>query len=405
MQPRSLRLVGLAGLFTLLGAQTAFSTTLPTDPLREEGFVQFYNNEYDRALSIFEEDARLHPSDATAFNSIAQAILYREMYRDGSLESQLVTGNNSFLRRPKMEVSPADKANFNNAVNRAISLSEDALARNPKDVFALYSLAVGYGLRANFLFLVEKSWMAALHATVAGRKANDLILEIDPSLIDAHLIHGLSEYVVGCMPGYLRLLGAANGFHADKEDGIRQLQMVYHSQAGNRFNAAILLAAIYRRERRPADAIPLLKVLATTFPRNHLFRFEQVQMYSDAGDKTSALHVLAEMEDAQRRGLPGYSQIPIERIDYARGNLLFWFHDLDLARENLRAASQRTEVLDLGTAVMTWLRLGQVNDLLGDHARASEAYRKAMQTAPHSDPAKEAEGYLAKPYRRKSIQS
>ena len=396
-------IAALISVMLVARCSSAFPIDIPrADSLRSAGFVHFYNNEYDQALALFEQDLKQHPTDPAAYNSVAQAILYREMYRDGALESQLVTGSNSFLRRRKMEVSAQDKARFNDAVSQAISLSEEQLARNPKDVRALYSTAVAWGLRANFLFLVEKSWMQALHATIAGRKADDQILEIDPGFTDAHLLHGLSEYVVGCMPAYLRLLGAANGFHGDKEDGIRQLQMVAESKAGNRFDAAILLAAIYRRERRPADAIPLLNMLATTFPRNHLFRFEQVQLYSDAGNKASALHVLSQIEDLREGKMPGFEQLPIERIEYARGNLLFWYGDLHLARENLQAASKGTESLDLSTAVMTWLRLGQTDDLLGDRTRASEAYRKATETAPSSEPAKEAESYINKPYSRRA---
>ncbi len=392
----------IAALITVMLAAPYSLAFATENPLRDAGFVHFYNNEYDQALSLFEQNLKQHPNDPAAYNAVAQAILYREMYRDGALESQLVTGSNSFLRRRKMEVSAQDKTRFNDAVSQAISLSQKQLARDSTDVHALYSTAVAWGLRANFLFLVEKSWMQALHATITGRKADDQILEIDPGFTDAHLLHGLSEYVVGCMPAYLRLLGAANGFHGDKEDGIRQLQMVAASKAGNRFDAAILLAAIYRRERRPGDAIPLLKMLAATFPRNYLFRFEQVQLYSDAGDKASALRVLSEIDDLRRRRMPGFAQLPIERIDYARGTLLFWYGDLDLAREDLQRASQGTDLLDLSTAVMTWLRLGQTDDLLGDHTRAQNAYRQAIAMAPNSEAAKEAESYIKKSYSRRA---
>ncbi len=365
------------------------------------GFTHFYNNEYDQALAIFEQQTSARPNDATAYNAVAQAILYREMHRDGALESELVTGSNAFLRRSRMEVSPQDKAQFASAVDKAISLSTKQLQQNPQDVGALYSLAVAHGLRANFLFLVNKSWMQALHESVAARRANDQILEIDPSFVDAHLIHGISEYTVGCLPAYLRMVAAFDGFHGDKEDGVRQLQLVYTHGVRGRFDAAILLAAIYRRDHRPDDAIPLLKTLAATFPRNYLFRFEEVQMYSDLGDKAAALQLLADIETALRRREPGYARLPLERVQYARGNLLFWYGDLDQSLADLKLATRHTDELDLSTAVMAWLRLGQVYDLMDDHEHAAEAYRMTISTAPKSEPAKEAAGYLEKSYRRK----
>jgi tetratricopeptide (TPR) repeat protein len=372
------------------------------EPSLGAGFLHFYNNEYDQALEIFEQQVKSRPQDANAYNAVAQAILYREMYRDGALESQLVTGSNSFLRRPKMKVSEEDKTRFNDATRKAISLSESALKRDPRDIHALYALAVTHGLKANFLFLVDKAWMQALHECITSRRANDRILELDPGFVGAHLIHGISEYVVSCLPLYLRMLGAMNGFHADKEDGIRQLQLVSTSGVRARYDAGILLAAIYRRERRPKDALPLLKTLAATFPRNYLFRLEEVQMYSDLGDKAAALEVLTEIENACRRGDPGYSRLPQERVQYARGNLLFWYNDLNQSLADLKQATRRADELDLSTATMAWLRLGQVYDLLGDREPALEAYRKTVSTAPNSEVAKEATDYIDKPYRRKA---
>ena len=248
---------------------------------------------------------------------------------------------------------------------------------------------------------MDKSWIQALRESITGRRANDKILDIDPSFVDAHLIHGLSEYVVSCLPAYLRMLGKFNGFHGDKEDGIKQLEMVSVNGIRNRYDASILLAVIYRREHRSNDAIPLLDDLATRFPRNHLFRFEQVQMYSDLGDEASALSVLAGIEDSLNQGKPGYAALPLERVRYARGNLLFWYNDLDRSLNDLTQVTRHPDELDASTATMAWLRLGQVYDLLRDHPKAINAYRMAISTAPDSEIAKEASDYVDKPYKRK----
>jgi len=404
MRMRRSSALGLFLTFMSVFAVAGPNASAPGDPLADVGFRHFYNNEYDQALEIFEQQVKADPEDATLYNSVSQTILYREMYRNGALESQLVTGSNSFLRRPKMGISAEDRKEFNDSVKKAITLSEERLKQNPDDIYALYAVAVAHGLKANFLFLVDKSWMQALHESITARKADDKILQLAPGFIDAHLVHGLSEYVVSCLPGYLRMLGSFNGFHANKEDGIRQLQMVSNSGVRNRYDASVLLAAIYRRERRPNDALPLLKNLATTFPRNYLFRFEQVQMYSDLGDKNSALQVLAEIEAALRKGEPGYGQLPLERVEYARGNLLFWYNDLDKSLQDLRKATRRSEELDLPTAAMAWLRIGQVSDLLGDREQAEDGYKTAISIAPDSEIAKEASNYIDKAYRRKRLQ-
>jgi epoxyqueuosine reductase len=365
------------------------------------GYDHFYNNEFDQALEFFDSDLKAHPDDPQMSNHVAQGILYREMLRSGALESQMVSGNNPFLRRPKMEISAQDKQRFEHCVNEATSLSEAKLQKQPNDVEALAALSVVHGLRSNYLFLVEKSWTDALREATAARKANERIREIDPKDVDARLVFGLNEYVVGSLPFYMRALGFLGGFHGDRADGIRQLELVAKQGAQNRYDAQVLLAAIYRRERDPRKAIPLLKELAARFPRNHLFRLEEVQMYSDAGDKQSALAVLNEIENMRKSGAPGYAHLNPEKIRYFRGNLLFWYNNLPEALADLSAVTQKASDLDLNTAVLAWLRLGQVEDLQGHHAEALSAYREAIKTAPKSEAATEAKGYMDTPYHRK----
>ena len=57
--------------------------------------------------------------------------------------------------------------------------------------------------------------------------------------------------------------------------------------------------------------------------------------------------------------------------------------------------------LDLNTAVMAWLRLGQSLDMKGRRAEAVQAYKQASAIAPESDAGKESRDYMSRPYRRK----
>src|SRR5512147_1406640 len=78
------------------------------DPLAAPGFQHFYNLEYDEALAYFRAEAARNPDSPDVYNHIAQTILYREMFRSGALESELVTGSNPFLRRAGLNPSAAD---------------------------------------------------------------------------------------------------------------------------------------------------------------------------------------------------------------------------------------------------------------------------------------------------------
>lgn len=370
------------------------------DPLTNPGFVHFYNNEFDAAIADFEKEVQENPNDCEAYNHLAQGILYRELFRNGALESQLVSGNNPFLRRGKMNISAENRTRFNSSIDTALRLSADELKRDPNDLHGLYCGAVAHGFRANYLFLVEKAWVQSLKEATAGRKLEQKIVDLDPNFIDARLGLGVHDYIVGSLPFYMRAFGFLAGVHGDKESGIREIQEVRAHGTLSKYDAEILLAVIYRRERKLQLAIPLLKEAAAQFPRNYLFRFEQVQMYSDLGDKRDALKVISELERLQSSGAPGYRDIPPEKIEYLKDNLLFWYNDFDPALSGLKQVTQKTQDLDLNTAVLAWLRLGQIYDLEGDHEDAIGAYREAVRTAPQSEAAAEARGYMSHPYKR-----
>jgi tetratricopeptide (TPR) repeat protein len=364
------------------------------------GLEHFYNLEYDEAAAEFRKEAAARPDDAGAWNHIAMSILYREMFRFGALESELVSGTNPFLRRAKMNPSPADQREFAAALQKAMAISQARLDKNPKDVQALYTLGVSHGLRANYNFLVRKAYMDSLRDATTARQLHNKVTELEPANMDARLVQGLYDYVVGSLAWHIRVLGFLAGFSGDKERGIGTLEDVARRGKLNDVDAEVLLCAIYRRQRSLKKAVPLLLDLILRFPRNFLFRFELSQMYADLGDSAKALGVLQEMERLKVSSSAGYTRVPIEKIEFARGVVQFWYNDLDQAESNLKKVIARAQDLDLNTGTTAWLRLGQTYDLKGQRALAVDAYRQVVRLAPESDLAKSSREYLSAPYRR-----
>jgi len=372
------------------------------DPGMVSAFQHFYNLEYDEAIAQFERGVKEQPDNPERWNHLALAIVFREMCRSGALESEMVTGNNAFLRRPKMNPSPEVQREFTGAIGKAMSLAQARLAKNPRDTGALYALGVSHGLRANFNWLVRKAWLDSLRDATTARKYHNKVTEIDPSFTDARLVQGTHDYIVGSLPLAYKLLGFLVGFRGDRDAGIRTLQLVAQKGRLNKVDAEVLLAAIYRREHRAKDALPLLADLIRRYPRNYLFRFETSQMCSEIGDKTCALGELAKIEELKNANAPGYHRVPLEKILSARGIVQFWYGDLDDAIANLRRVTAKADEVDLNTGVYSWLRLAEALDLKGRRPEALSAYRQTINYAPQSDAAKEARRYVDSPFRRKT---
>jgi len=63
-------------------------------------------------------------------------------------------------------------------------------------------------------------------------------------------------------------------------------------------------------------------------------------MYGDLGRREEALAVLARMDQLKREGTAVYKTLPAGKIQYARGNLLFWYRDYAGAIETLTKVTQ-----------------------------------------------------------------
>jgi tetratricopeptide (TPR) repeat protein len=377
--------------------------TLPAlgqDTPSARGYDHFYNLEYDQALAEFEKAAQQDPKAISPHNHIAQTLLYREMYRNGALETELISGNNPFLRRKKLNPSPQIEKEFDDEIRIAVDLANARLAKNANDTSALYARGVAVALRANYNFLVRKLWRDALRDATAARKDCNRVTELDPSNYDARLIQGVHDYVVGSLPWSWRVLGFLVGFHGDKERGLQTLEEVARKGNLNKVDAQGLLCALYRRERQPSKAIPLLEQLLARFPRNHLLMFEEAQMYSDLGNKEKAIAAIERVAAMKNSGLPGYARVTWEKIYFQLGNIQFWYNDLDRALDNLKRVTGSRNEVDLNTGVLAWMRVGQIYDMTNRRAQAVEAYKRAIAFAPEADAAKESRGYMSSPYHR-----
>lgn len=368
--------------------------------LEERGLDHFYNLEFDQAIAAFEKATAAEPESPDHYNHLAQSILFREMLKAGALESELVSGGNAFLRREKMNPTPEDQRRFDECIAKAMTLAQATLSAHPGNIPALYSLGISYGLRANYNFLVRKSWMDALRDATQSSKFHRRITEIDPGFTDALLVQGTHEYILGNLPWHYKIMGFLIGFRGDREHGIRTLEEVAAKGKRTRDDAAILLAVIYRRERRFARAIGLLERLIPRYPRNYLLRLELAQMYSDNGDGEAALAAIAEVEKLKRGATPGFASLPMEKVLYYRATVQFWYRDYTAAIANFERVTAKAGELDPNTGVTAWMRLGQAHDLRNERAKALACYRHAIALAPESGVAKECQGYLKRPFRR-----
>src|SRR6185295_8772283 len=107
-----------------------------------------------------------------------------------------------------------------------MDLARERIKRNPNDSRAHYALSVSYGLRANYSFMVRKAFVDALRDASSSHAEQQRASQIEPGFIDARMVQGAYDYVIGSLPWSMKFLGFLAGFRGDKERGISTLRMV-----------------------------------------------------------------------------------------------------------------------------------------------------------------------------------
>ena len=184
--------------------------------------------------------------DAGIWNHIATTLLYDELHRLGKLETSAFRGDNEFLGWEKPVPDPKRVEAFLGALHQARRLAEAALAKNPKDSRALLSLSANYGLEANYQFMIDKSYFAALRNGNKARDYAEIVIKQDPDLVDAYLVPGVQEYVIGSLPWAVRTLVSIGGVRGSKSKGVEWVTRVAQEGDGLRNEARVLMTLVHR---------------------------------------------------------------------------------------------------------------------------------------------------------------
>ena len=276
-------------------AADPFSQTIfrPTDPQNQVAFDRLYNLDYDVAIQIFEKVLARHPNDPFAVNHLLSAVLVRELYRIGAMNTGEYS-NDSFVGQVHRPPDPVQKERIKQLVQQAQKIEDAELSRNPNNVDMLYARGVTRAQFAAYTGLIERAWFSSLRSAVGARHDHEKVLELAPQNQDAKLVVGTHNYITGNLPLAVKMAVALVGLSGDKEKGIKQLSEDAHANGETSVDAGVLLMLFLRREHRYAEALEMAHSLTPRFPRNFLLSLEE-------GNLLRALGKNREAEDQYRR--------------------------------------------------------------------------------------------------------
>jgi tetratricopeptide (TPR) repeat protein len=369
---------------------------LNREPEVREAYDRFYTLDYDGALNRFQKIEQAHPYDPMAADYVLETVLFHRLYNMDLLDTTLYAHDGFLSGKHQVVEDKAFSAQIDDLSGKAVQLADEQLKRNPKDVDALYARGWSKSLHAAYIGLVQRSFISALRMALQARGDNDQVLELDPHYVDAELVIGVHQYVVGSLPLAIKLVAGLAGIHGNKQKGLALLRDDGEYGVTTSVEARTALALFLRREAKYGEAAEWNDSLKRQYPHNFLFWLESANLQKDAGKAQQAIALYrALLDQAQHSGY--FTNAHLE---------LAWFGLADTLRGQRDAAgsadafervlTQPTLSSDLKRRAQ--LGAGMEYDLLGKRQQAEAAYRDVLALGD-SEQASDARRYLKTPYK------
>jgi len=383
-----------------LGESSAAST-LPTqqnsksrDPLANRAFERFYNLDYDHAIQDFQAVLDKNPNDPFAVNHLMSAVLIRELYRMGAMNTGEYASD-SFIGQIHHPADPKIKDWIKQLTARAETLEEQRLKENPKDIEALYARGVTRAQFSLYTALVERAWFSALRNAVGARHDHEKVLELDPRYTDAKLVVGAHNYVTGSLPWGVKAAVAMVGLSGSKEKGIQYLYEAANGGGETSNDAKVVLMVFLRREHRYDEALRLAGPLAAAYPANGLFVLEEANLLRAKGDYQAAAQKYRDVWQAGKQGR--YPGMHYEMAAVGLGDLLRSQKDYAGAAQAYDLVGQATQP-DPELLQKANLAAGEMYDLMKQRDLAVRKYQAVIAENNSTPPAEQARKHMKDAY-------
>jgi tetratricopeptide (TPR) repeat protein len=386
-------LLAAAGACWASGVHT---NPLNNDPLVKEAREHFYLLDYAGAVERFSRFHEEHPGDPQPTALLLDALIFQELYRLDLLDTTFYANDGFLTGRHAVEEDPKARDRILGLADEAIHEADLRLSKNPNDVDALYARGWARALECTYVAMVERSYSAGFRLATKAKDDEVRVLELDPDYVDAKLVVGVYEYVVGALPWPFKFLIGFAGITGSKTRGLEMLTDDGNRGPTTNVEARTTIALFLRREGRYKEAIQVVLKLKSEYPRDYLFNLEEANLRKDAGQGMAAVEAYREILAANEK--PGYFYSPRLELTY------FGLGDALRGQRHYAEAAQAYEQA-AGTAnvapelkIRSLLDAGQCHDLNGERQLAVKDYQAAIETGPNTSRADTARKYLRRPY-------
>ena len=389
-----------------LGMATATGWTAPVqtnplnyDPLVREAFEHFYDLDYAGAVERFERFHEMHPGDPQATALLLDAVVFQELYRLDLLDTTFYANDGFLTGRHAVQEDPKQRDRIFALTDETVKEADWRLGKNPNDVDALFARGWARSLKCAYIAMAERAFHDGFSLASKAKDDEDRVLQLAPNYVDAKLVTGVYQYVVGALPFPFRMLIGFVGISGSKSRGMQMLRDDAQRGVITSVDAKTVIALFLRREGKYKRAIQVIRGLEEQYPRNYLFQLEEANLRKDDGEGMAAVEAYRKvLADAAK---PDYfASARLQLTYYGLGEGLRGQRHYD---EAAKAYEDAAFTPDVGPElkIRSLVAAGECHDLEGKRALAMNDYRMAIDAGPNTSRADTARKYLRSPYRGK----
>jgi len=366
------------------------------DPQVREAYQDFYNLDYAAAVARFEHFREEHPGDPQASAYLLNAVVFQELYRLDLLDTTFYATDGFLSGKHATADDPAVRKRVQDLTDIVVQEADQRLKKNPRDVNALFARGWARALECAYVSMADRSFRSGFGLASKAKNDEERVLELDPNYVDAKLVVGVYQYVVGALPWPFKFFIGFIGITGSKSKGMALLQDAADHGVITSVEARTVMALFLRREGKYKQAVKIVRGLEAEFPHNFLFKLEEANLRKDDGEGMAAVYAYREViADAQK---PGYfASAKLELADYGLGEALRGQRHYREAAEAYEHAAWTRDV-GIELKIRSLVAGGKCRDLLGERKLAIADYQAAIETGPDTSRADEARKYLRSPY-------
>jgi len=378
------------------GASDIHANPFSADPQVREAYQHFYDLDYPVCIALLEKVQAAHPGDPGPTTFLLEARVFEELYRQDLLDTTFYANDGFLTGKHPMPEDPAKRDQIFALEDEVEREANARLNKNPRDVDALYARGWARSLRSSYMAMVQRSFSAAFHIALQAHSDEAKVLQIDPDYVDAELVVGTYQYVIGALPWGFKLLFGFAGITGSKSKGMELLHDDFSRGPMTSIEAGTVISLFLRREAKYKDAIVVVRALKARYPHDFLFCLEEANLNKDAGEGMAAVEAYENLLNDARK--PGYfPSAHLELAYFGLGEALRGQrHFADAAKAYEQAAFAPGAGAELKRRSL--VAAGKARDLNGERALAVQDYKWAIASGSDTTQGDIARHLLKTPY-------